>query len=577
MRILRKRDSHIPAVLATILILTSFATIITDCRAVNESLVLSQSYPSTDYLIITSESMVEEVQPLARWKTQRGLFATIQTVEDIEQQYTGVDLGKKVKNCIKDYYENESTTWVVLAGGEDHVPTRTVVRGESHISCDFYYANLDDNWDIHADGTSTIIDTNDWEPEVFVGRLPADTEAQMESLVSRLINYERNPPIGPWMKTAVFAGAFASFAMDENGNDILDEWEFRGFDANRNHNWLEENIFPPDFDCILLGETEGVQTTQYQYDYPMSGAMFRECVNNGTSIVMTDGHGSPTSTVRAIFSYDADGDALLDLTGDDITSATFLSVLSDLDPGGKLGLYFLCACSTGTFVGYNCLTEYITRTSGIGCIGSSQSAGYDPNWYDGETLGWYTQGLSERFWRQIFSPDGNHPGRALALAKDDYATDFVAESPDAYDGGRTLSQYNLMGDPEVPIWLDNPSNLSTAITSNNETGIVSVHVTDEGSSVTGAFVSIIGESILQIGATGSNGIVQFTMPELQSPENVTITASKNGFIPSVTNTSMSPRVTVTSDADPLGFEIAVISGVAVVALVLVVVAVKKRA
>jgi hypothetical protein len=223
------------------------------------------------------------------------------------------------------------------------------------------------------------------------------------------------------------------------------------------------------------------------------------------------------------------------------------------------------------------LTEYITRTSGIGCIGSSESAGYDPDWYDGETLGWYTQGLSERFWEQIFSLDGNHPGKALALAKDDYANDFVAESPDAYDGGRTLSQYNLMGDPEVPIWLGIPSDLSTTITSNNETGVVSVHVTDEGSSVTGAFVSIIGESILQIGATGSNGIVQFTMPDLQSPENVTITASKNGFIPSITNTSIYPRVSTTTDTDPLGYELVVISGAIVVALVLVVFVVKKRA
>ncbi|MFX1369917.1 MAG: C25 family cysteine peptidase, partial [Promethearchaeota archaeon] len=362
-----------------------------------------------------------------------------------------------------------------------------------------------------------------------------------------------------------------------NGNDILDEEDYLGFDTNRNHNWIKENIIPSDWDCILLAETEGVQTTQYSYDYSINASMIEECVNEGVSIFMSDAHGSPTSTVRSIFTNDVDADGLYDWGIDSQAGQAFLSTSSEFDTRGMLGLYFLAACSTGTFVGHNCLTEYITRTSGIGAIGSSQSAYYDPGWYEGATLGWYTQGLLERFWRQIFSVDGNHPGRALALAKDDYASDYVAESPDAYDGGRTLSQYNLMGDPEVPIWLDIPSNLGITITSNNETGVITVHATAEGSSVTGAIVTIVGESILQREITDSTGAVQFSIPDLQDSENVTITASKNGFIPSAANTSVSPVASEPADGNPLVFELAVISGTALVALVLVVLVAKKRA
>ena len=81
-----KRGSHSPIILVALLILTLLPTVVIDCGALSRSPVLSQSSYDTDYLVITSESMIEEVQPLAQWKTQRGLFATILTTEGIEMQ-----------------------------------------------------------------------------------------------------------------------------------------------------------------------------------------------------------------------------------------------------------------------------------------------------------------------------------------------------------------------------------------------------------------------------------------------------------------------------------------------------------
>jgi hypothetical protein len=419
----------------------------------------------------------------------------------------------------------------------------------------------------------TINDTNDWEAEVYVGRLPADTGTQMEGLVSRLIEYERNPPIGPWMKTALFAGAFASFDSDVNGNDVLDDNDYRGFDSNRNHNWLTENIIPSDWNCIHLGETEGVQTTQYHYDHAVNESMLVECVNNGVSLFMSDAHGSPTSTQRSIFATDVDGDDLFDYGTDTIEGSSFLSTSTPFDTEGKLAFYFLAACSTGTFIGYDCLTEYITRTSGIGCIGSFASAYYDPNWYDGETLGWYTQGLSERFWRGIFSEDGNHPGKALALAKEKYGEDFVILNPDAYDGGRTLSQYNLMGDPEVPLWLDTPLPLHIRITQNNETRAISVFVEAGDSPTPDAVVTMFGESIYQKDLTDVDGGVQFTMPDVENLTEVTLTVSKNGFIPAETNTSIPPEE---SEMTSMSFEPVIITGGIITIVVSVVIITKRR-
>lgn len=529
-----------------------------------------QSTPTIDYLIITSNSMLEAVEPLADWKTQRGLYAAIRTVEDIANQYPGVDLAEKVRNCIIDYYENKSTNWVVLAGGEYIVPTRTVVVDDNYISCDSYYANLDNNWNllsgvIAEDRLVELIDINNWEPEVYVGRLSADTEAQMEDLVTRLIDYERSPPIGPWMKTAIFAGTFARFDCDVNGNNILDENDIRAFDTNRNHNWLSENIFPSDWNCIHLGETEGVQTTQYHYDGSINESTLTDYVNSGASIVMTDSHGGYTSTIRTIFAGDEDEDGLFDWNYDDMEEEVFLSTSTPFNTEGKLGLYFIAACSTGTFVDRYCLTEYITRTSGIGCIGSSNSAYYDSGWYDGETLGWYTQGLSERFWRQVFEEDGNHPGKALALAKERYGNDYVLLEPDAYDWGRTCTQYNLMGDPEVPLWLDIPSSLTISINPDNASRIVTVLVKSENSPLANALVTMVGDSIYQKALTDSDGEVHLAMPSVENVTEVTITASLNGYVPAEMNTSIPPNGNLI-DMN-IVVPIAVIGAIAIAALI----------
>jgi hypothetical protein len=248
-------------------------------------------------------------------------------------------------------------------------------------------------------------------------------------------------------------------------------------------------------------------------------------------MVMADAHGSSFGMYRTIFTYDEDGDTLFDQGVDDSTSSCFLDGITDFDTDGKLGMYFLAACSTGTFVGGTCLTEYIARNSGIGCIGSSHSAGYDPSWADGAPVGWATQGLSIRFWEQLLSEDGNHPGMALALAKHDYGMDRVAMIGDD-DGGRTMAQFNLMGDPEVPIWIDIPSSFAEPVTdiiqSNRE---LVVDITGISNTTSDIIITLQSTTFYQRVITTNNEEIRFLLPDLEESENITLTISKDGHLP----------------------------------------------
>ncbi len=482
------------------------------------------------YLIITTKSFVDNVEPLATWKTQKGLISKIITIEDIDREYTGFDRAEKIRNCIKQYYNNNNTKWVVLAGGESKIPSRAVSVDNALVYCDYYYSNLDNNWLVNTNGVASIIDVLDWDAEVYVGRLPAERASQMNELVAKILNYEKNPPIGPWMKHALFAGTFANFDSDENSNNIFDEGDYEGFDTNRNHNWLKENILPANWTSTLLAEREGIVVTSYPYDESISTSSFINEINYGASIIMADAHGSPFGMTRTIFSNDVDQDGLFDYGVDSYTPKSFLSISSEFNTDGKNGFFWLAACSTGTFTEDVCLSEYLVRNCGIGCIASYGSSYYDPLWFNGTHLGWFTQGLSTRFWEQLLEQGINQPGMAFSLAKTDYVADHIAlDGPDTE--GRTLTQYNLMGDPEIPIWTDIPQAIEPEIEMNETTGIVTVRALAGELPLPNVTVTLTGASYYYNVTTNELGEATLLLPNLEESEDITITFSKKQLLP----------------------------------------------
>ncbi|MFW9916324.1 MAG: C25 family cysteine peptidase [Candidatus Thorarchaeota archaeon] len=489
---------------------------------------LQFSQHDIDYLIITSDAFVDDVQPLAIWKLQRGLIPAIKTVEDISMTYDGDDLPERIRNCIQEFHEERNTQWVVLAGGHAVVPTRSVNVGGSHVSCDHYYANLVHNWELNSDGSVSIIDYFNWNADVYVGRLPADNNLQLRELVSHLIAYEKNPPVGPWMTHALFAGAFARFNSDANHNNVFDEADSPEFDANRNHNWLKTDVFPSDWTSTLLGETEGSKTTDYQVDKPLSEANVIEEINDGVSAGMFDSHGSPTGMFRMIFTHDNDSDSLFDYGTDGSSSAPLITTSSSINDSGKYGVYFLCACATGTFASSgDCLSEYILRTAGISCIASSGSAYYDSGWYNGDHGGWYTQGLSSRFWEQFFLKGRNQPGKAFSKAKIDYVEDFISLGGKEERTNKTLIQYNLLGDPEVPVWTMIPSSLEYMLL--NETYDVTLRIFSNEQPSKQAMVTLANSTHFYRGLSNVEGIITFPIPSNEF-NSMTLTISKNNHL-----------------------------------------------
>ncbi len=511
------------------------------------SLSNSISNNSIDYLIITTNDFENFLEPLAMWKTQKGLVSKIETIEDIKEHYQGRNLAEKIKNCIAAYHTNNKTQWVLLTGDHQHIPSQYVriydnySRDGDYVSCDTYYADLDNNWDLNNDGLwGTDQDEFDFEAEVYIGRLSANNKNEMAYLVQKLLNYEKNPIIGSWMTKAIFGSSILAFNEDWNGDDNVD---FEECDGNRFNNFLKDHL-PTNWNSTILALTTGIKGTNYSYNFSLNYDNCKNFMEFGFNIGSFSLHGSETALHYEEWIQDDDGDMLFDYTDDPLfgngtrIDQSIWKRLIDtssytIEPEeNKLGILFLLACSTGTFDWYeDCLAEYFLKNIAIGCVASSYVSWAEDQWYEREHGGWFAEGLAFRFWEQLFQI--YQPGKALANAKADYISDRnnsteLYEYPEWHD--KVLKQFNLLGDPEVPIWLNIPKKLKiTEISSLDES--TTFQVSTDGIPIENSIITLIKENkLFWKGETNEKGTIELPFNKDQI-KLMTLTVSKMGYVP----------------------------------------------
>ena len=123
------------------------------------------------YLIITPDSYEDELQPLADWKTQKGMLARIVTTRD-----TGYSTYE-----IISYIQEAAETWdpapeyVLIVSDLNTIP----MASEGGYNTDTSYGNLDDDLFV----------------EIIPGRFPAADRSQAETMVAKTLQYERTPAL----------------------------------------------------------------------------------------------------------------------------------------------------------------------------------------------------------------------------------------------------------------------------------------------------------------------------------------------------------------------------------------------
>jgi hypothetical protein len=519
--------------------------------------------PKTEMLIISpnDSQFLSALEPLKEWRDSIGVKTQILANFS---EYDGVDTPEKIRNMIKDFYERENIRWILLAGDaeESLIPIRlvynpdTVLTGETEAvgsstlkPTDFYYSTLSGSWDEDEDGlygesevyNDNGIDEITWVPDVYVGRLPADSANELSIMINKTLKYETDPFMGDWMNKMLLAGGISSYTPAEDEARLTEYiWQnYTASEMNFTHLTKTTSSFTPSVPPPpnLLN--------------PLTATSFITEFNLGYSTVIIAGHGRPDLIT------DASGTRFYD-NGDALSSSNV----------NMPSLFYADACTTSSFdIGDNSIGERLINRADAGAIG--YIGGLRVTWYwDYDSyLEKLNRGNAKLFWEQFFEEKKFKQGQALFDSKVAYLeSDFLT-------GGRSTIQYewerknvltyNLLGDPIVDIYTKKPINaqnpfdglyfsgqlINTTINDiqNNSVPYARVHFKSDDGKYHTVYADINGQAIIRLpDQSNENYSVVITGHNL-IPTNFSFLTIPDTIQPEITNITFSPLKPTVSD------------------------------
>ncbi|MBN2461897.1 MAG: T9SS type A sorting domain-containing protein, partial [Candidatus Cloacimonetes bacterium] len=469
----------------------------------------SERDETIDYLIITGDDYTENWQNFAFLYNQRGFTTEIVTVEYIESSYSGIDLAEKIRNFLKNKYEDNYIRFVLLAGDTDLIPHRGlygIVNENSpeptidyDIPADMYYSCLDRGPGL-GDGPDWNNNSNskwgepleaDLAPEFAIGRFCFNNAAEIDNFINKVAKY-LHTPVEDELVSALFVGE--DLGWNVWGGDYMDE--MIGGSTNHGH---ETVGVPLDWNI----------TTLYDRNYYWNQNDLFTQLNAGPNLINHLGHSSTTYTMKLFNS---------DVNDNNITNNGENHNFSIIFTQGCYGGAFDNRTGGGNYTS-DCITEKFTSIAN-GTVAMIANSRYGWGSYN-DTNG-ASQFYNREFVDAFFGEDIFTIGFALNDAKID-AIPFMNSV--MY---WACYELNLIGDPALSLWTAIPEDLTVEYPAELYTGADHCFVS---CSEPGADVVILhGNDVLGVANTGFNGetTVYFNNPVMELTE-LTINVLKHNF------------------------------------------------
>jgi hypothetical protein len=499
------------------------------------------SFAGTKYLIVTAGAYASTMQSIADWKTQKGLPARVALIEDIKASYAGRDDAEKLHNFLQDVYwnaTNKGLQYVLLGGGAGVIPVRylftngavAIKGGYTHdfVFSDVYYAGLGSDWDGNLNGIYGEYGEEDWDADVYVGRLPFNTLSDAGFARDNLLSYEKAPFVGSWMSSAA---AFASVMTPPNDLTNYDSTKDNALMAIQ----LTQPYLPSTMSLELLADYYELGGGNYSTAQDrLSNASMVGSINAGKSVVISVTHGWVPSG-HGIPQYTGfDGVANVYSNGLDYTDA------SGFTNFGQLSFGYFSSCLVGNYsnVALPNLGRFVVQDN-HGFIAEvvptdGTLRGENDANAPGLSVGNWWQ--SEDFWKNFFTgAQPFRPGPALYQGIRDYTAHLKDVGQDGPDGGYRTQKavYNLLGDPEVPIWTQVASTFNASMPSVLYTAEQHFRATLRdalGRPAAGASVAVAGDGVYAVGTTDAQGRIDMVVAPT-SVGSLRATVTLHNFIP----------------------------------------------
>lgn len=389
-------------------------------------------YPVTDdlpwgeYLIVTTDGLEAAFEPLAEWKTLKGVPSRIVTMGYIDDTYSGVDAAQRLRFFLWDVFQGTPPTFVLLAGDTPGVPHRNCyATAEGYVdypSADLYFQDMNDTapgvdaWDMNGNGVWGELngaDNLDYHPDYIIGRASVENSSQAGLFIGKVLAYENAPDTPSWYNSMGFTTSVlwtSPYCPGCAGKEKVD------------------TLYTP----------EGWSITKlYEHWGTQSYAATMNMLNQGMHLVNHAGHGSETYV-----SIGTGGLSVSDFMG-----------LVNISQNGRPSIWNTIACLSGSFDTGTCLAEAWIRSPGGGgfCIMNTRYGWGEPS----DPGNQWSELVDQEFFANFFTEDAYHLGDAAMTAKDDFVPLIPSDSH--YDW--IAKSNTLFGDPELPMWLQVPDSL----------------------------------------------------------------------------------------------------------------------
>ncbi len=277
-----------------------------------QSNILVKNVDEYDMVVIAPEEFVDALQPLIEHKNSVGINTTLKTTKEIFKLeifggYPGRDKAEKLKYFIKDAIETLGVKYVMLVGGRVnqqfkwYVPVRysnldDYSGYETSFISDLYFADIYrydnvskeyefDDWDSNGNGVfAEWINENkddlDLYPDVYLGRLACRDVSEVETVVNKIINYEKGCYGSDWFKNMILVGG-DTFPED---NHTSEEYGFYEGEIETNHASIP--MIDMGFTITELWASTGNLTGESDVI---------DAINTGAGFVYFSGHSNPAA------------------------------------------------------------------------------------------------------------------------------------------------------------------------------------------------------------------------------------------------------------------------------------------
>jgi hypothetical protein len=408
--------------------------------------VASKKRTGYQILIITPFAFEDGFNDLVTYYASIGLNSQFASTEDINSGTFGYDLQEKIRNFIRQEYQNNGIEYVILGGTEQWVPSRGfydivyygtggVEEESSDIPADLYYCALDGSDDANGNHIyGEMDDSTDLLPDLAVGRLPFTTTADQAAMVHKSISYQANHVPGEdnrplilgeylWPAPVTMGGDFMNLLVDNHSDN--------GYYSFGIPSGLNQIVKLYD---TLTGAPDSTSHWSWSTDSLLT------LINQGTSFIHHLGHAATDYMLRLDISF--------------ISDANF-PLVNGIDH--NYALLYTQGCDDGGYDNPNCIAAQSLSINNFVASGIFNTRF---GWFDEGT----TDGPSEHLQRQFVSalfndtlPE-NHIGKAQIISKIQTAP-WVGLPGEFEPGAQRWAQYDctLLGDPALWIYTSGPA------------------------------------------------------------------------------------------------------------------------